>query len=112
MADSKHTPGPWKVDNGAAENFDIGVHSGPPWARGSKWLASVMWRKDKKPFAVRAEAEANAALTAAAPDLLAACELVLSEHECYPFYESYGNADQALAACAAAIAKATGREGS
>ena len=52
------------------------------------------------------------ALANAAQELLAACKLVLSEHERKPFYESHSNADRALAACEAAIAKATGREGS
>jgi len=103
MTKQKHPPGPYVVDN-QGPGCGIYLLSGsgevmaafPPLTRGV--VLAIAYR-------IKLALECH-------DDLLAACELVLSEHECYPFYESYGNADQALAACEAAIAKATGREGS
>lgn len=64
---SAHTPGPWKAaDEG--NYFWIQDHAG-------KLLASVEWKEDQKefPFTVsKAEAEANARLMVAGPNLLEA----------------------------------------
>ena len=101
MADGKHTPGP----------YTIGVKGCPLCIVGAEGVIMAAGGSANSPRNV-ADMERIKLALSCHDDLLAACELVLSEHECYPFYESYGNADQALAACEAAIAKATGREGS
>ena len=76
---SAHTPGPWDVPNKSVK------------IRGCNFLATVHWEDD--------EAEANARLIAAAPDLLAAIRKLRSAHlhDCY---------EEAIEMCDAAIAKA------
>jgi hypothetical protein len=94
-----HTPGPWRVTEYGGE---IAIHAedNSKIALPEKWFASD-----------RAEAEANARLIAAAPELLAALgklapyALQRAETE-PPFTAKYARADYEIAR--AAIAKATG----
>ncbi|MDE2107323.1 MAG: hypothetical protein KGL39_59555 [Patescibacteria group bacterium] len=90
--ESKHTPGPWKVD-GAGQLLPFAIFGGP----GS--LTPVAEADDK----------ANARLIAAAPDLLKAAKLALSgtreleqEDAVHPVVKRF------RAALRAAIAKAEG----
>lgn len=67
---NKHTPGPWTIADGYSNSGEadaIGVVSKWP----SEWVIADVW-KDSENLVV--EAEANARLIAAAPDLLAALE--------------------------------------
>ena len=82
MTESKHTPGPWWIkgpspglptnpcddggDYAIYANFDDPRFNGKP-----RIIAEVINKVD---WGIEAPAEANAALIAAAPDLLAACE--------------------------------------
>lgn len=85
---SKHTPGPWYID----ETYGL-----------------IMWQ-DKEVAAIHAgrngDARANAALIAAAPDLLAACEIILTNSSTLDLSNPYHKAIQDAAF--AAIAKAKG----
>lgn len=83
-----HTPGPWHVNN----NFPWLVN-GPPEAPGV--IVDTKEHCDD-------EAEANARLIAAAPELLEACKMALLE-DCYDF-----GASGAPEVIRAAIAKAQG----
>jgi hypothetical protein len=93
MSESKHTPGPWAVHS-------IFPNVVVPYDQSSRSLgASEDEDADRKRYAVpiataerdkmsgfshertREEAEANARLIAAAPDLLAACEAMLLDYE-------------------------------
>ena len=84
---SKHTPGPWQVEHGGVNSFDV-------------WLEG--WKVPKL-----TENEANGRLIAAAPDMLAALKglrCIMSETRC--------ECDDCLASKAsayAAIAKAEGK---
>lgn len=76
MSTQKHTQGPWKV-----EVWDYS-HASPPRRElivenGAMLLATVAWDEEKpNPYTVENEtARANAALIAAAPELLAALKL-------------------------------------
>ena len=68
MADVKHTPGPWKTTPRACNMIDI-VHQNNEAGAITKSLCRVQARQSW----VR-EAEANACLIAAAPDLLEALQ--------------------------------------
>jgi hypothetical protein len=65
------TPGPWEFDgdNPANQGFDVGMPDGGV-------LATAYYDTDRDAYSV-AQAEANARLIAAAPDLLAACRAAL-----------------------------------
>ena len=66
--EQKHTPGPWRANSS--------------WIEGPKMalrVAAIDWPKRGSAPASKAEAEANARLIAAAPDLLAALEDVVFE---------------------------------
>ena len=98
MSDAKHTPGPWVVE-------DERYH-GPNWAiigsadtAGWHAFVRVAVQLDNKPSD---EGEANARLIAAAPDLLAALQFVMSAHG-EQLHDAFDDAHKA-------IAKATGQQ--
>jgi hypothetical protein len=96
-----HTPGPWKyeADKGyvlkcfiMTADFDEDTNSGSVIARTSDNIS-----------------EADAALIAAAPDLLAACEALHAEVLAYLTAQNlHGEHNPAMVAARAAIAKAKG----
>ena len=89
MTESKHTPGPWWIkgpspglptnpcddggDYAIYANFDDPRFNGKP-----RIIAEVINKVD---WGIEAPAEANAALIASAPDLLAACEAINKAEE-------------------------------
>ena len=96
---SKRTPGPWRFEPAGKRLRVVG-------ARGV-WLATAEYAPahDVEPGDVdRAQAEANARLIAAAPDLLAALQAMLTALDC----ESVSYRE--IEAAEAAIAKAEGRD--
>ena len=103
---SKHTQGPWEV----SEDDLCEIESAD-----GRFVAMVLPAPELN-WNMNAEREANARLIAAAPDLLAALQLVLvadsiSPGDCYNPDGSpnklWGSIDEAKAAARAAIAKAT-----
>lgn len=98
MADeAKHTPGPWVVDpTGSAGGFEVNS-TADPW----KAIVTVEANCLGAGEVSESEAEANAQLIAAAPDLLAVCKRIVAGGMSYPKY------DRDLAA--AAVAKAEGK---
>ena len=100
---SKHTPGPWAVrehwsDDGAFEVYPTrgGAPSYGQWSA----LAEVPeYGKEDSP-----EAEANAHLIAAAPDLLEALQEIVNAAD----GDGWNQLDAGLKKARAAIAKATG----
>lgn len=77
----KHTPGPWTVDTQWTHGNAGFVHAGEGSPRAGARVAIVTGMGGPTgPW--WDEAEANARLIAAAPDLLAACEAALAWHEC------------------------------
>ena len=74
MSESKHTPGPWFVfGNGHCVGGPKGFIDGDPREQtAGVAMCGMRLRTDD-------EAEANARLIAAAPDLLAACEMLISD---------------------------------
>jgi hypothetical protein len=115
MSESKHTPGPWE-----AHESDDGheIHMGERVGSGHMYQTQHILgydhglsEEDGKQFE---EAEANAWLIAAAPDLLAACKLLQCElsycrdqlAELKRPSREGGSVDLALKAGRAAIAKA------
>lgn len=115
MSEAKHTPGPWQA---IAESGPL-VRDGNTWWRiytddgdDSEFVAEVGRTADAKPHERAADA-ANARLIAAAPDLLAACQLWdqgFTEGEQFTAeqFRRWVNANRRAAR--AAIAKATGQE--
>ena len=96
MSDTKHTPGPWEVRTDG-ELFAI---CGP-----AKWIVTVDVDEEGNIALQDGTSEyevnqANARLIAAAPELLAACEAVLCDGDCYN--------DAIMEEVRAAIAKAKG----
>lgn len=72
MTKTTHTPGPWMVEDGEIVQCDPGDQA----------IASVLYSTEDDP-----EADANALLLAAAPDLLAACRTLadwMESHACVP----------------------------
>lgn len=82
-----HTPGPWSINDQNPDDEEIEAPSGP--------VAIALGR----------EAEANARLIAAAPDLLAALEECLLNSD---IHGKYGPPARSLEKARAAIAKAKG----
>ena len=73
---SKHTPGPWTVENASGVMLWIGAMRVPDEARyGLHTIITGIDIEDLTPEACAIK-EANAHLIAAAPDLLEACEAV------------------------------------
>lgn len=121
MADQKHTPGPWTARNLQAETYkssacrELGRQKGfyicgPKDA--SDFVADVFFSSHDL-----GEAEANARLIAAAPDLLEACELMYAAwKELMPNLKQGVVQDYELVCTTApvaatkAIAKATGQK--
>ena len=94
MSATKHTPGPWAtVENHAGDNFGTSRIVVDNSAR----TESNMICRDVLPH--------NASLISAAPDLLAACEYLMSQ---LADLEHDAGDREALAAGRAAIAKARG----
>lgn len=110
MSEKKHTPGPWSVsqkntDPDAAfadEHYQI---SGAPFGHAAPWIAETYGGL------LRGQAEANARLIAAAPELLALLEEVVqatASCECGLSSCSICGADSLNGRIRAALAKATG----
>lgn len=100
MSEGKHTPGPWKIVYGGMPNDEgFGIASNnansPRGIVAECWPATAL-REDRPRIA------ADAALIAAAPDLLAACESALDAID--------GNYAEVGEQLRAAIAKATPRK--
>ena len=73
---SEHTPGKWESNRNTSHTGQIAVLHG---CLNSDWIE--IW--SPKAFMASEETqEANAKLLAAAPELLAACELALESEEC------------------------------
>ena len=94
MTQFKGTPGPWRVSEKRGDLIDIRHENNEPGAM-SLNLAQVVARQSWLK-----EAEANARLIAAAPELLEALQMIMNGD----FYMPKESADAALAA----INKATG----
>lgn len=72
----KHTPGPWNVESVHSEALhEICMTNPPPGEGDPVVLASVSYDEDRGTCPTLQEANANARLMAAAPDLLEACKL-------------------------------------
>ena len=103
---SKHTPGPWSVGNtrhyehsGGVDGVEVAVHYGPKESLGN-CIAHCFGH------GAAGDAEADARLIAAAPDLLAALKTVVANApDPYCAITRYIDAQ-----CRAAIAKAEGKE--
>lgn len=95
---SRHTPGPWQVSRNNAGA--IPLHFQPPEVIGRNGQCCVASQMGNGP-----EAEANARLIAAAPELLAACEAMLDKFQ-HDTLEGEAGWD-AVCAAREAIAKAT-----
>lgn len=102
MAETTHTPGPWtvirsKMATDGAFDYAIGTDGSPVIAEAFGRDAKGGWPN----------AEANARLIAAAPEMLAA--LQEAEGELYQVPPADAEQERVLAVVRAAIAKATGR---
>jgi len=99
---SKHTPGPWKITGGSDEEVSIG-------ARLLKWDIAMLPLYDDGswgspvPGLPNDTQKANAALMAAAPEMLEALKHATASMEARGFNDGNGSA---LADVKAAIAKA------
>ena len=100
-----HTPGPWHVQHQAYFWHIMHSSNGPNW-RDVSGIATI---QSVSPTAE--QAEANAKLIAAAPDLLAALQAVASRLEHYRWMSHIGDEvsqeDGCIAEARAAIDKAT-----
>lgn len=107
MSKQTHTPGPWQKESDGAGEFGIHADAGRTW----KFVAMVTANGQGSAVVTEAEAEANARLVAAAPELLAACELALAymERHSVPAPEYVTARANDLNILRAAIAKAGGR---
>ncbi len=118
----KHTPGPWCVDATKATGAygvrtDYDTHPGHDYAGGyGSQICSMIPSNSDFP---QEERNANARLIAAAPDLLAACQQVLSSVACENAGSSVENEfayfwksqwKSVRASVLSAIAKAEGKE--
>lgn len=90
-----HTPGPWQV-----MPPERAIHD---WVIADQEGGSLAECSPAGPWVARAEADANAALIAAAPDLLAALKLLVAD---VADYEAWQRPCHALDVARAAIAKA------
>lgn len=95
---SAHTPGPWRITRSGKSPCAIEADTTRGYALAKVYLANPETRKRAPEY------EANAALIAAAPDLLAALEIALDD----PDSEILGTDWERIAR--AAIAKATGAQ--
>ena len=92
---TQHTPGPWNVTGLYVRERDGGL------------VASIidLWHDQKTP---KAEKNANAAIIAAAPDLLAALVEMVVLYADHAQYDDEGHETAGINAALAAIARATG----
>lgn len=105
MNASKHTPGPWRIVNGNVVRNDAEAD----FVRAT--TTSLVLNPPKRRRISAGERKANAALIAAAPDLLAACEAVQSSLTMMLPYTAgmwQKNVQASIDTLRAAIAKATG----
>lgn len=73
---TQHTPGPWSVRS-TETTFVV-------WAAEGIQVVSTSWHsRIRKPYPLRPEAEANARLIAAAPELLEECRFAAETFERY-----------------------------
>lgn len=111
---SKHTPGPWHYDSWKYINPGTGaIDRTVPVVVTAKFRIAEMASDEgnDNPYTIPlSEAEANARLIAAAPDLLEACKQIKAAYAHLTPYEHGEEAEKALDAIDAAIAKAEGRE--
>lgn len=107
MSDAKRTTGPWAVDLNAAEHGQHAVNEATPGGGRWKAIATVhLGRLGGGSAPVQPdEAEANARLIAAAPELLAACLAMVASNMGQPGAVRV----PALDAMRDAIGKATGK---
>lgn len=96
---AKHTPGPWHVQNRPPDSYKVGtVATTVAWV--DFWKEPTCSKGEKSV----AEQQANAALIAAAPELLEACRELLKYGS---FAKNGEQAEFAAQKALAAIAKAT-----
>ena len=96
---NKHTLGPWHSSSASKKLWHVGVYD-----EAGNEIALV---KVKSAFHVPRRG-ADARLIAAAPDLLEACQLVLTEFSEFAGLWKIDTESDGVSACRAAIAKATG----
>jgi hypothetical protein len=107
----RHTKGPWKIHNGCGQCRE-GIEV-VKYRDGRIWTVAMCHGFDGEPFKWGEETQANANLIAAAPDLLAALEAMLSvalrvdDHRGAEAIER-GNISRPCDIASAAIAKARG----
>ncbi|WP_404927116.1 hypothetical protein [Mesorhizobium sp. ORM16] len=75
MSEAKHTPGPWRIDAGYEGLVIIGK---PAWKRSGEWCIATL---DDLLGDHDDEAQANARLIAAAPDMLAALQAIVAKFD-------------------------------
>lgn len=102
-SNSKHTPGPWFCDSADVEGAERAAVRACDGA-----LVAVAWAGERDDVGVIGEAEqdANAALIAAAPDLLAALRDLANQATYYA--EKFALNIPSIGAARAAIARAEG----
>lgn len=111
---TKHTPGPWRVDETKALGAygvwtDYATHPGHDGAGYPSLVCSMV--PTVKSEITREQRDANARLIAAAPDLLAACQeslAFISEIDFALLAELLDGRDSLLERLQAAVAKAKG----
>ena len=96
----EHTPGPWKLNNNIGHKGELGI-----LADAAPCIIAIMGNQKAWPI----EAEANANLIAAAPDLLNALELALATIERLKPPTPYDSTQGTRDVINAAIAKAQGK---
>ena len=104
MSESKHTPGPWSIGNLASYDGYTGQPYRNVWARQGE-AATVIARAIRRHGETN-DVDANAALIAAAPELLEALEEIMKQTD----QRSNYLIDHVYLIAAAAIAKAKGEE--
>ena len=93
----KHTKGEWVVRNNIGKKSEIGVI-----ADNAPYIIAIMGNSKERPE----EAEANARLIAAAPDLLFACKYAIEQ---LGNVKGLGNVKQLILPISNAIAKTEGK---
>lgn len=104
MSGATHTPGPWQTDR---NNVHAGQIATIHHCKGNDWIEvwSTNWPEDED------TQEANARLIAAAPELLAALEILVSQYDSSSDFTMGGNlTNEGFLLGRAAIEKAKGIE--
>lgn len=107
MSNNKHTPGPWlarRMYRGFSEKYTPYVSAGDT----SKVLCFMNISGAYGGFSGQEQAEADARLIAAAPELLEALEEITRQHRNVRAAEGYPTDSNSIIAAMAAIAKARG----